>query len=312
MYSAEDIPTLFESKSESASLDFKSKIDVQNASELLEVIKDIVAFSNSGGGAILVGLNDDGSASGQSVTSLLELDPADLTNQIFKYTSIHFHAFEIFSASKDSLTVCAILIQRTSVPLIFTRVGAYEPTQGKTKTVFALGTLYFRHGAKSEPGTPLDLRDFLDREIESIRRAWLDGIVKVVEAPVGAKITIVAPDAPNSQSNIASSEIRLTTNPNAPEYLPISIDAAYPFRQKEAVIEINKRLQGRGGITTHHFFCIRKVHEVEKNPTFCYTQNHASAKYSYAYIDWIVMQFDANSSFFSNTKEAYDTSRRNV
>jgi len=49
------------------------------------------------------------------------------------------------------------------------------------RNVFSVGTVYFRHGAKSEPGTSDDLRQFLEREIEATRRTWLDGIAKVVE-----------------------------------------------------------------------------------------------------------------------------------
>ena len=46
----------------------------------------------------------------------------------------------------------------------------------KQKTAFSAGTVYFRHGAKSEPGTSEDLRASLERELDRIRSSWLDGI----------------------------------------------------------------------------------------------------------------------------------------
>ena len=45
------------------------------------------------------------------------------------------------------------MIRSCRVPLVFTRVGTSEIAHGRQKTVFSVGTVYFRHGAKSEPGT---------------------------------------------------------------------------------------------------------------------------------------------------------------
>ena len=47
--------------SETHDVDFKSAFDPAALRDWLELIKDIAAFANSGGGHILVGLKDDGS-----------------------------------------------------------------------------------------------------------------------------------------------------------------------------------------------------------------------------------------------------------
>src|SRR5207253_7066321 len=83
-----------ERTSESAEVDFKSAFDVAKAGEWLEIIKDVAAFANSGGGIVLVGLNDDGTPAGSDVTPALSIDPADFANRIHKYTSTHFNGFE--------------------------------------------------------------------------------------------------------------------------------------------------------------------------------------------------------------------------
>lgn len=46
-------------KRESRSLDFKSAFDPASQADWCEIIKDIVAFANTGGGAIVIGLEDD-------------------------------------------------------------------------------------------------------------------------------------------------------------------------------------------------------------------------------------------------------------
>jgi predicted HTH transcriptional regulator len=160
MPSEEELRILLARTAEAVELGFKSKFEVADAGDWLEIIKDIAAFANSGGGTMLIGINDDGMPSGADVAGALVIDPADLTNRIHKYTSTHFHGFEFIECEKRGHEICAIMIRSCRVPLVFTRVGTYEVAHGRQKTVFSVGTVYFRHGAKSEPGTSEDLRMF--------------------------------------------------------------------------------------------------------------------------------------------------------
>lgn len=293
---------------EAADLDFKSTLDRYKAGDWLEIIKDIVAFANSGGGTILIGVNDEGIPTGTDVSDMLSMDPADLTNQIHKYTGIHFHAFEVLKCQKEGCEICAIAIYECSVPMVFTRPGTYEVTPGKQKTAFAVGTVYFRHGAKSEPGTSDDLRAFLQRELEATKQWWLDGIAKVVESPAGSKIAITLPGADLSKSSYVPS-VRLTDDPKAPAYYAVPIDLTHPYRQKEVVHEVNIRLADRKIITSHNILCIRRAFGTDKDSVFCYTQNYASPRYSQAFVDWIIEKYEEDSGFFEVTKASYDSTR---
>jgi predicted HTH transcriptional regulator len=69
---------------ETADVDFKSSVDVSALRDWLELIKDIVAFANSGGGYVLVGLDDNGLPSNCCVDLLLSVDQADFGNKLFK------------------------------------------------------------------------------------------------------------------------------------------------------------------------------------------------------------------------------------
>lgn len=176
---------------------------------------------------------------------------------------------------------------------------------GKQKTVFSVGTVYFRHGAKSEPGTSDDLRAFLERELELIKRSWLTGIAKVVEAPAGSRFAILPPEA-QAQEPSGALPLRLTDDPNAPAYYAVPIDTTHPFRQKEVMSEVNKRFAGRKAINTHDILCIRRVFNVQKDIKFCYTQNYATPRYSQAFVDWVVRQYDEDDGFFEKTKVRFD------
>lgn len=291
--------------SEVADVDFKGEFDVKSSGDWLGLLKDIAALSNAGGGIVLFGLNDYGQPTGKDVSSLLEVDPADLTNRIHKYTSSHFHQFEFVECQKGEAQIVALFVGVSKTPIVFTRVGTFEPTPGQQKTLFSVGTVYFRHGAKSEPGTSDDLRQFIDRQLDEIKKSWLDGISKVVEAPPGARIAIVAPGA---QSAIAGGALplRLTDDPAAPAYYAVPIDTTHPYRQKEVVKEVNAKLAERRSITTHDILCIRRAHEIQKEIKFCYTQNFASPRYSPAFVDWIVAEYGKDNAFFDKAKQRYD------
>ena len=67
---------------ESRYLDFKCAFDPDSAVEWAEIIKDIVAFANSGGGVIVFGVKDDGSMANIDTSRIYKLDAADITNKI--------------------------------------------------------------------------------------------------------------------------------------------------------------------------------------------------------------------------------------
>jgi hypothetical protein len=301
----DDSRPVLERTAEANDLDFKSGFH-NNLGEWLEVIKDIVAFANSGGGTILFGMNDDGTASKEDVTRILDTDPADITNKIHKYTGTQFHAFEIASAAKDGHLVCVLFVRASRIPIVFTSIGNYEPTPGaRPKTAFNVGTVYFRHGAKSEPGNSDDLRGFLEREVDSIKESWLSGIAKVVEAPAGSRVAILPPESqPAGPSGVLA--LRLTEDPSAPQYYAIPIDTTHPYRQKEVIEVVNGKLAARRKITSHDILCIRRVFEIQKDIEFCYTLNYASPRYTDKFVDWIVEQYENDEEFFAKTKEKYD------
>lgn len=290
---------------ETHNVDFKSNFDPAAQRDWLELIKDIAAFANSGGGHILVGLNDDGSPSGADVTALLAVDPADLGNRFHKYTGHHFGGVELIECEKSGFKICAVRVSGVHVPIAFTRVGETELPDGKKKTAFALGTVYFRHGAKSEPGTSDDLREFLEREVERVRRSWLDGIAKVVDAPTGSRIAVLPPeDAPTGAAG--SLPMQLTTDPGAPAYYAVPLDKTHPYRQKEVVREVNSKLAGKRAINSHDIICIRRVFGIQNEINFCYTQNFASPRYTQQFVDWIVDQHSLNNAFFEETRNKFD------
>jgi len=321
-----DVDTL---TGESASVDFKASFDPQSKQDWCELIKDIIAMSNSGGGLIVVGVDDDGnSIANTDVARLVAVDPADVTNKIHSYTDQHFAAFEITQAIRGGNSVGVIDVGPSDIPIVFTSPGAYAVPGGQ-KSAFAKGTVYFRHGAKSEPGTTDDLRLALERKLAQVKGFWLDGIGKVMAAPAGSDVQIVqrrftlkdSEDAmpvrltteagapPLGVSDVALRDapnavpIRLTNDENAPTLSVVQADKLYPYRQKELIKRLQERMGGQPVVSGHDLQCVRRVHKIDDNPMFTYQAQHSPRKYTEAFVDWLLSKYAEDPNFFKGARD---------
>jgi hypothetical protein len=178
---------------ESSELDFKSTFNLKT--DWCEVIKDIVAMANSGGGRILIGVFDDGTPSKVDVSALLSVDLADVVNKIRAFTDVNFAALTIRAVEYSGVQIAEIAIQATPTPLVFGKPGNYTDENGKAQCAFRQGMLYVRHDPKSEPATSDDLRSIIDQKLEQQRRAMLSNLRQVIEAPTNAVVTVAVPAA---------------------------------------------------------------------------------------------------------------------
>ncbi len=288
---------------ESRYIDFKSKFDLTSGGDWCEVIKDIVAMANSGGGIIVFGVADDGSNCEFDGTALLAFDTADIANRMARYTGNQTVDVEVVEIKRGEQSRPAIVVSNTDVPMIFSKPGTYDIGGGRQKTAFAQGTLYFRHGSKSEPGNRDDLASWRDREISKVRKNWLGGIRKVVEAAPGDTVTVVS----SSRLKGADSHVinaKVSSDPSAVSFVPRNAAELWPHRQKDLILEVNGRLGTAARINSHDVYCIKTVFDVLKShPEFSY-QSHplASPQYSNAFADWIVSEYRKDNAFFHRVR----------
>lgn len=291
-------------KRESKHVDFKSSFDPDSAGEWCELVKDIVAMANSGGGVIVVGLDNGGAPSKKDVKPVLALDQAKFVDKIRKYTGYEFGELEVHEAQKQNDTVAVIEISAVKVPMVFQEVGTYEATPGKQKTAFSKGTVYFRHGAKSEPGTTEDIRNVIERQLEAIRGEWLDGVRKVVSAPQGSVVTVFSGEVKESNSPEAT-PIRLVDDPNAPGYRLIDHDTTYPHRQTELVDVLNGMLPEGVDVNSYDVLAVRRIYDIDGDSRYCHTPKFSSPQYSDNFAKWIVDRHKENKDFFKEARQKY-------
>jgi hypothetical protein len=283
-------------KRESKQIEFKESFDVTSKQEWCEIIKDLVAIANSGGGVILFGINSRGEPTGVDLTPLRAIDPATIADRIHPYTETHFTDFEICEGEKAGHKLLAWSVKSSGMPTVFAQPGTYPVEGGKQRTAFGRGTVYFRHGAKSEPGTTEDIASALERKLESIRREWLSGVRKVVHAPPGSRVSLMSPEVRQSDSPEATS-IRITDDPSAPAYRVVDSDSTHPFRQKELMSEVRKRLPEGTEFNQFDVLAIRHVHAIDEKREFAHKPKFGSRQYSQQFVDWIVSQVSADAGF---------------
>ena len=130
-------------KRESRAVEFKEQFVPTDPRQSLEILKDIVAISNSGGGALAVGIDNAGQATGGNVRPTLDYDHAKYCDLIRKYTNQNFADFEVVEAEKDGHAGAIFLIEPPDYPLVFEKPGTY-PIEGikHQQTAFAQGTIF--------------------------------------------------------------------------------------------------------------------------------------------------------------------------
>src|SRR5215204_6312817 len=88
-----------------------------------EIIKDVVAMANTNGGFILLGVRNDGIASGADITSFAGIDPAKVTDKLYSYTGTHFDKFHLSSEYKEGKQIAVLQVEEADNILVFINPG---------------------------------------------------------------------------------------------------------------------------------------------------------------------------------------------
>jgi hypothetical protein len=178
--------------------------------------------------------------------------------------------------------------------LVFIRPGNYVADNGKQKTAFSTGGIYFRHGAKSEPCTPSDLRHYIQAAISTERSRWMKGIRQVVEAPKGTEVAVIERSRADAEGK--ATRVRLTNDPDAPVF--------GPHRLSGVVELLNKRLAGRVKVNQHDILCVRQAHDIDEksHSEFAYKPKYDSMHYSDSFLEWLDAQHMKDPEFFQKAR----------
>lgn len=268
------------------------RVALHDSVDYVELVRDIAAMANSGGGVVVL----DGVAG---------VDEELLHEQLSRYAEPEFEGFTVEALSRDGRPSTAVVVEGVrNAPLVFTRTGRVDGDH----VAFVQGGLYFRHGARSEPATGADVRDFIRRQLEATRTQWLANIRQVMHAPDGAEVAVVETAERDEEGR--PTLIRLTTDPHAPLYGQVDPDQSHPYRQKEVIREVNARL-GEGAVNAFDILSVRRVHAISEDtrPEFVHVPKFGSPQYSDAFVEWLIAERERDPRFFEEAKSSYLATR---
>jgi hypothetical protein len=256
----------------------------------LELCVHVVAMANSGGGTIIVVGHDDLGS--------------ELQRLLTEHLGQPFREFTTRAESREPSPVGVIEVEaRAGAPLVFDVDGISTGADSQATTVFHRGTVYVRHGRRSDPARSKDVARLVDREVDRQRRALQRNVRKASSAPKGSEVLIVSAREPTLFPTV-----RVVDDPGAPTLARTDFDVTHPFRQKELVATLNDRAGGVH-ITAFDIQCVRRVHHIDEHPEFFHQPKFGSPQYSEAYVEWLLSEFARDPQFFEDAK-ARDKERR--
>ena len=182
---------LLNQKKESVFLDFKRTIDIQDKSHYLKIIKDVLAFANSGGGYLLIGVDENKSSKVPGrftkigVTNEFQFDDASFQEKINSYIddpiTIHYAFFkrDLNNLEKQFALIYIPPSHKILKPL---KDGKYS-INDKEKFAFRKNIVYVRRGTQSIIASSYEIKDMETRINDSnYRLSILNGVAdKITE-----------------------------------------------------------------------------------------------------------------------------------
>jgi hypothetical protein len=273
--------------------------DADSEHDRCELIRDVVAIANSGGGRLIVpaAIND-----------------TDILRWLAEYTGTADFEINVRGIHQAGVSATEITVGAAALPIGFSKQATFQTSQDsdRPQQVFPAGSFYFRHGERSEPGTTADMRNFFERVLRRARRRWLRGIRRVLAAalaPVVGKSPqqIAAKKKTRGLANLQP--VRIVTDPDAPALHPQDVDRLYPWRQKDLLRELNSRL-GRRALNSYDIHAVRRQHRLDERPEFVFNLPGAGRRYSPVVADWIIEEYGSDPDFFKQSRAADQKSLR--
>jgi len=230
------------------------------------------------------------------------VDLATLIERVATYTGVRFTGLHVETPeSDDAAAAVVITVEAAAMPLVMEKAGAYVDRGGRPGSVFSAGAIYVRHGARSETARSAEVARMVERQLRRARREWMAAVRKVVSSRAGP---IAAADVVQSVRADAT-PIRITADPDAPEYRLVDPDVTHPWRQKEVLAEVNATLPEHDRINSFDILAVRRLHAVDDNAQFVHRAKFGATQYSPAFLTWLTEQYGRDPSFFAKAREAF-------
>jgi hypothetical protein len=143
----------------------------------------------------------------------------------------------------------------------------------------------------------------IERTFDSVaERDWNELFRHIAAVAGGGRLTLTVTIEPNAASRQLQ-PVRIVSDPAAPALQPQDVDRLYPWRQKDLVQELNRRL-GRRLLNSYDIQAVRRHHRLDEHPEFVFNLPGAGRRYSPAAAEWIMNEYAGNPEFFRSARIA--------
>jgi hypothetical protein len=199
----------------------------------VEIVKDIVAMANSGGGKIIFGRSET-EAPGLDPDDCELLDSARITDYASKFispSSVEV-SHEIEELNNGNLVV-AIHVKPSDYPIVMAKLGTWSGFDTrKDKAAFRPGEIWVRHGSKSERVSHEDVKRWIDRARQEERDKIMQRLTTYVNLPEGTSLQVVSPSGLSIDSPMRLIESAKQRRERDPNHLLSPDDLLWIFRQR--------------------------------------------------------------------------------
>lgn len=178
---------------ETENVERKRTIDLDERSDRMTLIREIVAMANASGGEVVVGVEDDGTVVGVPDAIASKFDPARMSDLLDPFISPD-HIEVTFSVERLSAGAAIVRIdvpKHSDPPLVLARDGNYEGSNGKQKSAFRRGDVLVRRGTKAERAQRSDYQRWLRRAADDARALLVDRVALIANMPDDASLQVV-------------------------------------------------------------------------------------------------------------------------
>ncbi len=136
-------------------LDYKREFNIDRREDIVKLAKDVCAMANSGGGHIIIGIDNNYNKIGFNPDK--KIDEADLRNKINSYlepkVNLYYREFKTTINGKE-VKFGVIYVEPANTIVFTSRDGNYPIPRNRTKSEFRKGMVFIRDGSKSRPAEP--------------------------------------------------------------------------------------------------------------------------------------------------------------
>ena len=226
---------------ESKLKDYKIAFAPNDAKARVDLVKNLVAMANAGGGQIIFGRNET-ETPGLDDATCTALDSARLDDFVRKYIVPApmeiSHDIQVMDNGRFVLT---LTVAAARYPIVMARKGDWKGMDSrKDSSIFLKGDIWTRHSSKTERVHFEDLRQWVERAKRDERERILSRITHLANLPEGTEIQVV----PSGQQPIDSPkrllEYAAMRHEYDPSHLLTSSDLVHLFVNRNTLGRFNE------------------------------------------------------------------------